>query len=155
MCPHAVKVADPSPIEPTQMKRSAFTRPIAASWPALLLLPASFVVAQPSANLTLPLQVPEYRSVFEQYRKYSDAPASSWRDANDNVARIGGWRAYAREMHAPEPADPAPAGPGAAPAPPGTAPALPTGDAAPAGSHAPAPAPAGGHAGHGRHGVVR
>lgn len=32
-----------------------------------------------------------------------------WRDANDTVGRIGGWRAYAREAQAPEPAASVPA----------------------------------------------
>ena len=32
-----------------------------------------------------------------------------WREANDAVRRIGGWRAYAREAQQPEPAPSAPA----------------------------------------------
>ncbi len=32
-----------------------------------------------------------------------------WREANDTVRRIGGWRAYAREAQQPEPAPSAPA----------------------------------------------
>ena len=46
----------------------------------------------------------------------ADKPVS-WREANDTVARIGGWRAYAREAQAPLPsqAAPTPATPGSTP----------------------------------------
>ena len=44
-------------------------------------------------------------SAFMQYRRLADAPVGSWRDANDTVTRIGGWRAYARD--AAQPASPA------------------------------------------------
>lgn len=58
-----------------------------------------------------------HRSALADYRKAAaDAPATAWRDANDAVERIGGWRAYAREAAASAPAASAPA-PSAAPAP--------------------------------------
>jgi len=38
-----------------------------------------------------------HESAFTQYRRLTDVPVGSWRDANDTVARIGGWRVYARE----------------------------------------------------------
>lgn len=50
-----------------------------------------------------------YESAFTQYRRLTDGPVGSWRDANDTVTRIGGWRAYARE--AAQPASPAASGP--------------------------------------------
>ena len=43
-------------------------------------------------------------SAFTQYRRLTDEPLGSWRDANDTVTRIGGWRVYARE--AAQPASP-------------------------------------------------
>ena len=46
-----------------------------------------------------PLVVP---SAFAGYRKFSDVPVTSWRDANELTRRIGGWRAYAREAAAPD-----------------------------------------------------
>jgi len=49
-----------------------------------------------------------YRSVFDQYRGFVEQPVVSWREANDTVERIGGWRAYAAEAaksEAPDPAD--------------------------------------------------
>jgi hypothetical protein len=48
-----------------------------------------------------------YESSFTRYRRSSDDKAVSWRDANDAVARIGGWRAYAREAQEPASAPPA------------------------------------------------
>ena len=47
---------------------------------------------------------PVYRSALESYRPYRAQPVQPWRATNDEVGRIGGWRAYAREA-----ADPAPA----------------------------------------------
>jgi hypothetical protein len=66
----------------------------------------------------------EYRPVFSGYQAYTDQPVGNWREANDAVGRIGGWREYAREAEA----------------------ATPSGTPPPAGA-APKPA-AGGHAGH-------
>ena len=45
-----------------------------------------------------------YESSFSQYRKLGDEKPVSWRDANDTVTRIGGWRVYAREAQQPDPA---------------------------------------------------
>lgn len=50
-----------------------------------------------------------YVSVFAQYQPYAEQALASWPDANATVQRIGGWRAYAREIQAPA-AAPAPAG---------------------------------------------
>jgi len=43
-----------------------------------------------------------YHSALERYQPYKEQPVQSWRDANDNVGRIGGWRVYAKEAAAPE-----------------------------------------------------
>ncbi len=45
-----------------------------------------------------------YRSSFSRFRAFSDDKPVSWREANEAVARIGGWRVYAREAQQPEPA---------------------------------------------------
>lgn len=42
-----------------------------------------------------------FDSAFDGYRSYTEEPVASWRDANDQVREIGGWRAYAREAQAP------------------------------------------------------
>lgn len=45
-----------------------------------------------------------YESTFSRYRRTADDKAIPWREANDTAARIGGWRAYAREAQLPDPA---------------------------------------------------
>ena len=61
-----------------------------------------------------------YQSAFSRYRRSADDKAIPWREANDTVARVGGWRAYAREAQQPDPAASAPAATPAPPAPPAT-----------------------------------
>lgn len=57
-----------------------------------------------------------HRSPFATYRVFTGDGPGSWRGANDEVARIGGWKAYAREAYeASKAAQPAPGG--AAPSP--------------------------------------
>lgn len=51
-----------------------------------------------------------HASGLARYRSAGDVKVGSWREANDMVARIGGWRVYAREATQPEAATaPAPA----------------------------------------------
>ena len=38
-----------------------------------------------------------YRSALEGYPPYSEIKTVPWKEANDTVGRIGGWRAYAKE----------------------------------------------------------
>lgn len=57
-----------------------------------------------------------YSSPFTQYRSLGDDKPISWREANDTVTRIGGWRVYAREAQQPDPT-PAPATKAAEPTP--------------------------------------
>jgi hypothetical protein len=45
-----------------------------------------------------------YQSSLARYRPYRDAKPIGWREANDTVNRIGGWRAYAREAQQASPA---------------------------------------------------
>lgn len=54
--------------------------------------------ADPSAQV--PLQ--QHRSALHSYRRLGDNPPRDWREANENVTRIGGWRTYLREAQAPE-----------------------------------------------------
>ena len=68
--------------------------------------------AQPAAKAARPdpldpqASVPaqNYESSFARYRRLGDEKPVSWRDANDTVTRIGGWRAYAREAQQLDPA---------------------------------------------------
>jgi len=85
-----------------------------------------------------------YRSVFTDYRGLSEQPLAPWRESNDTVGRIGGWRAYARENQgepapSPKAASSEEAALGARPAP------------SPQAASAPKPAPrTGGHTDHHR-----
>ena len=58
-----------------------------------------------------------HRSSFATYRVFTGDGPGSWRGANDEVARIGGWKAYAREAYeASKAAQPAPGGAAGSPA---------------------------------------
>lgn len=67
-----------------------------------LSAPVSASAARPDpadARAAVPAAV--YRSPFViTDRRTADSAVGPWRDANDRVARIGGWRAYAREAAA-------------------------------------------------------
>lgn len=137
-----------------------------AAMAALLLALAPAVGAQPPSARPDPLDptaaVPPtvYRSPLAGYRALRDQPVGSWREANDTVGRIGGWRAYAREVARGE-ADEA-AGPAASPAPaaapgtsPGTSTSISTGSTpavATPSLTAPRPVPTAPPAGQGHHG---
>ena len=51
--------------------------------------------ARPPAQDAAPPSV--YRSAWSSYRPYAEEKVISWKDANDEVRRIGGWRTYQRE----------------------------------------------------------
>jgi len=75
-----------------------------------LLLSSSLTDAQPiSANGTTDLHIAvpsttnlQYFSVFTHYHSFREQPLLSWQESNDNVAKIGGWRFYARDAKQPE-----------------------------------------------------
>lgn len=75
-----------------------------------LLFLAATAAAQPAAVRPDPADpqadVPPLRheTVFRHYRRTADAARIDWKQANETVARIGGWRAYAREAAAAPPA---------------------------------------------------
>jgi hypothetical protein len=46
-------------------------------------------------------KTPAWRSAFDSYRPFTDEKTLSWRQANDTVQSVGGWRAYAREAAQP------------------------------------------------------
>lgn len=37
-------------------------------------------------------------SASRAYRVFQDEPVANWRELNDTVGRIGGWKVYAREQ---------------------------------------------------------
>lgn len=61
----------------------------------LLALGASAQTAAASEPVRL-----TYNAPLAGYRSWNDQLVQSWRDANEAVGRIGGWRAYAREASA-------------------------------------------------------
>lgn len=67
------------------------------SW-ALVLL-AGTAAAQSPATPTQPAMPTrlQYTSTLSGYQGYADEPVQSWREANDRVGRIGGWKVYAKE----------------------------------------------------------
>jgi hypothetical protein len=79
------------------------------------LLLAATAQAQPAAparpdpldpHASVPPAV--YRSAFKSPPQAAAPPVGNWIQANQQVGRIGGWRAYAREAAAPAPAASAP-----------------------------------------------
>jgi hypothetical protein len=92
------------------------TRSLRGSAAAFGWLLVAAVHAQPAArtdrpdplDASAPVAPLTHRSALAAYRPAHDVPVGSWKDANDTVTRIGGWRAYAREPAAPSSA-PAPA----------------------------------------------
>lgn len=86
-----------------------------------LLTVAVFAQAQPQGAparneradpLDAQVRVPAvtHSSALSSYRRLGDDKRIDWKEANEAVNRIGGWRAYAREAQQPEPAPVAPAG---------------------------------------------
>ena len=61
----------------------------------LSLAAAAQPAAQPKA------QQPAFKSAFEGYQPYTDDKTIDWKAANDTTARVGGWRAYAKEAGMP------------------------------------------------------
>lgn len=72
-----------------------------ATLSALAALNAWAQPVPPPAQPALP-----YRSAFEGYRPFAEEKVASWKEANDTVGRIGGWRAYARQAQEPKAAAP-------------------------------------------------
>ena len=70
----------------------------------------------PGSSPTKPSTNP-VRSAFDGYRAYNDNAVSNWKAANENVARIGGWREYARQAQSEEATPPRAAAQEAQPSP--------------------------------------
>lgn len=69
-------------------------------WAFALLATATFAQTPADADASktaLPTQL-QYASAIGDYQAYVDQPVQSWQQANDRVGRIGGWRAYAKEV---------------------------------------------------------
>lgn len=103
-----------------------FFRRLSAAMPWLLLLPGAWAQIPVAHPPTPPVPVAhdaargvvaaldvasglQYVSVLEQYQAYAEQAVTSWPKANATVERIGGWRAYAKEIAA-HPGTPQPHG---------------------------------------------
>lgn len=79
--------------------------PLSAAFALLLLAVAAAAQTPPARPDPLDPQaaVPALRheSAFRHYRRAGDDTRVDWKQANETVARIGGWRAYARAAAAP------------------------------------------------------
>jgi len=122
------------------MLRHSRLLPLAAASLAVAAAAQSPAPASPGPVQTTPATPLAYRSPLAGYQPFSAEGVISWKDANDRVGQIGGWRAYARESAPPAAASPTPAtanparaSPGhALPEKPASAPAAPATPAAPA-----------------------
>lgn len=94
--------AQPGPVIPASITPA----PIAPA----PIAPAPITPADPlDATAQVPLLL--HRSALASFRHLGASDPLPWREANDRVGRIGGWRAYAREANAPEAAASAPPAP--------------------------------------------
>lgn len=81
---------------------------LAAAWLAAAAAQVQPAAAAGSTSAADPLQpdaaVPPvaYTSPLARFRAAGDVEVGSWREVNDTVTRIGGWRAYARQASQPE-----------------------------------------------------
>jgi hypothetical protein len=69
------------------------------SLPGLCILPCVTALAAapvPESNHALPSRL-HYRSALQGFQAYTEPALQPWREANDTVGRIGGWRNYAQE----------------------------------------------------------
>ena len=70
-------------------------------WAMLACISAIFGQVQAAApdptNANAGIPATTYRSPFAEYRPLGEDKNTAWKDANDTVGKVGGWRAYARE----------------------------------------------------------
>jgi hypothetical protein len=88
----------------------AFLLAPAAAWSQAVPAeePRGVASARPDpADASAPVPPLVVRSALGAHRGMTDETLGSWREANDTVGRIGGWRTYAKEA---EPAAPNPGG---------------------------------------------
>jgi hypothetical protein len=78
--------------------KEMLVRALSLIW-LISFIPLNFAFAQnpppPLAN-TL-----NFKSTFDHYKSYTDEKITPWKAANDEVGKIGGWRAYQKEANEP------------------------------------------------------
>ena len=95
--------------------RYPFTRFLIALTSSATLAATCFAQTPAPGNAAATSGAAPVRSAFEGYRAYNDEALSNWKAANENVARIGGWREYARQAQSEETPTPRAAAPEAKP----------------------------------------
>ena len=83
----------------TSLSQSATKLPWMLAWVATAVS-AQTDLPFPAKTLNSMSGELEYVSELGKYQPYADQPVQSWREANDQVGRIGGWRSYAKEAAA-------------------------------------------------------
>ncbi len=71
---------------------------------AVLVAPSLALAQVPEPETTKTDYKFSYRSALSEYEVYKEQSVQSWKEANDKVGQIGGWRAYAKEMRQAAPA---------------------------------------------------
>lgn len=80
--------------------RAVFSANFGALLALACALPLHHVMAQSmpaSAEL-------HYQSAFQHYQAFADVKLLSWHASNEQVEKVGGWMAYAKQAHQPDPA---------------------------------------------------
>ncbi len=95
--------------------RGAIAAALLSTAPVAALAQASPAASSPASTSARSTSSPTpaaqslYKSAFDGYRRFDEQKVQRWRETNDNVGRIGGWQAYARESAGDE-ATPPPTG---------------------------------------------
>jgi hypothetical protein len=65
--------------------------------PFQILAALGIGLALPAVHAVEPAPEQAQPTPFERYQAWRDAPLEDWRQANERVGEIGGWRTYLRE----------------------------------------------------------
>jgi hypothetical protein len=94
----AVKSAATPAVAPAATQPQA---PAASPAPAA---PAAQAARRPDpTDASVAVPATPHRTALTGYRRLTDDAPRAWRESNETVARIGGWRTYLREAQAPDP----------------------------------------------------
>lgn len=79
------------------MKCSLFSRQQALACLVLLLPIGAWAELPDPLDGAAATKALDYQSPLKTYQGFREQPLQNWREANDLVGRIGGWRIYAME----------------------------------------------------------
>lgn len=81
---------------------------LSAAVPTGLYLASVAAQAQPmpsetnAKTATSSVSTLQYSSAISGYQGYKDQPVNSWKEVNDTVGKVGGWKVYAKEAREPD-----------------------------------------------------